>query len=216
MPAQIFVLAGVNGAGKSSIGGEMLQKKGVANHNPDLHARRIRELSPHVGIDGANAQAWSFGRNALESAIRSGGNFAFETTLGGSTITDILIAGAMAGTQVHVWYAGLATPELHIRRVKARVRRGGHDIPEGMIRARFDSSRANLIRLIPHLQFLRVLDNSAEAQPEAGKRPAPLLLLQMTRNNGRVQAQVFNAEQMPQWAKPVVAAARRQMIRRVA
>jgi predicted ABC-type ATPase len=216
MPAQIFVLAGVNGAGKSSIGGETLRKKGVANHNPDIHARRIRELAPNLGVDEANAQAWTFGRNALESAIRAGSNFAFETTLGGSTITEILIAGAKAGAQIHVWYAGLDTPDRHIQRVKARVRRGGHDIPEDVIRARFDSSRANLIRLIPHLQFLRVLDNSAEAQLETGKEPAPLLLLQMTRINGKVRAQVFNAEQMPQWAKPIVTAARRQMIRRVA
>jgi predicted ABC-type ATPase len=216
MPAQIFVLAGVNGAGKSSIGGEMLRKMGVANHNPDAHARRIRELAPNVGIDQANAQAWTFGRNALESAIRAGSNFAFETTLGGSSITETLIAGAKAGAQVHVWYVGLSTPELHIRRVKARVRQGGHDIPEDMIRARFDSSRANLIRLIPHLQFLRVFDNSAEAQLETGRQPAPLLLLQMTRSNGKAQAQVFNAGQMPQWAKPIVTAARRQMIRRIA
>ena len=45
-----------------------------------------------------------------------------------------LIEAARAGFEVYVWFAGLATPELHIKRVRARVKRGGHDIPEAAIR----------------------------------------------------------------------------------
>jgi predicted ABC-type ATPase len=77
----ILVLAGVNGAGKSSVGGSILQDHGLTWFNPDTYARAlVREL----GIDNteANARAWQYGKSKLESAIANGTNYAFETTLG--------------------------------------------------------------------------------------------------------------------------------------
>ena len=88
--------------------------------------------------------------------------------------------------------------------MRARVSAGGHDIPEAKIRERYDSSRANLLRLLPHLASLRLYDNSAEAGPEKGLRPAPLLLLHMER--GKVVRRVA-LDQVPGWAKPILAAA---------
>ncbi|MGH8574211.1 MAG: hypothetical protein ACREX8_16790 [Gammaproteobacteria bacterium] len=63
-------------------------------------------------------------------------DFAFETTLGANTIPRLLAEAASQGIEVHVWYAGLSSPELHIERVRSRVRKGGHDIPEADIRRR--------------------------------------------------------------------------------
>ena len=54
-----------------------------------------------------------------------------------------------------------------------------HDIPEDRIRERYDRSRENLIRLLPHLTELRVFDNSVEADPSRGAAPRPLLVLHM-------------------------------------
>ena len=105
---------------------------------------------------------------------------------------------------MHVWYAGLASPELHIARVRARVARGGHDIPEAMIRRRFEHSRINLIALLPRLAVLRLYDNSAEADPTAGKAPEPVLVLDMARGRILNRGELARA---PQWAKPIVAAA---------
>ena len=99
----------------------------------------------------------------------SGSTFAFETTLGGKTITALLERALGAGGEVRIWYVGLSTPELHLARVRARVARGGHDIPEAQIRARYDASRLNLIRMLPHLTELRVYDNSVEAVPQHGR-----------------------------------------------
>ncbi|MGP1614077.1 MAG: zeta toxin family protein, partial [Pollutimonas bauzanensis] len=144
MPGRIFVLAGVNGAGKSSIGGAALQARGVSYYNPDLAARTVLQSNPGMALEAANAQAWQLGRDGLQRALDEGLNFAFETTLGASTITDMLLAGARDGAQVHIWYAGLSNPDLHIQRVRERVAAGGHDIPGQKIRERFDSSRANL------------------------------------------------------------------------
>ncbi|VTU45710.1 Zeta toxin (plasmid) [Variovorax sp. SRS16] len=204
MPARIFLLAGVNGAGKSSVGGAALLQKKVDYFNPDLAARALLEANPGLSAEAANAQAWEFGRKGLERALAQGLNFAFETTLGARTISQMLLDGAREGAQVHLWYAGLSSLELHLQRVQARVATGGHDIPEAKIRERYETSRANLIRLLPHLASLRVYDNSAEGDPKAGQRPQPLLLLHM--EDGRIVSHIA-LDQVPQWAKPVMAMA---------
>lgn len=206
MPAHLFVLAGVNGAGKSSLGGVAFQASGAEFFNPDVAAARLREQQPALSASQANGLAWTLGRRGLERALTEGVSYAFETTLGGNSIARLLLEGARNGAEVHVWFAGLSTPELHLRRIAARVAAGGHDIPETKVRERFDASRSNLVKLMPVLASLRVYDNSFEADPLAGKRPQPVLLLQM--QAGRVVTHA-PLRSVPAWAKPLLAAALR-------
>lgn len=158
---------------------------------------------PTLTQAGANAAAWRCGRDLLERAVRERLDFAFETTLGGTTITRLLIEAAARGIDVFAWYVGLATLELHLERVAARVRRGGHPIPEESIRRRWDRSRLNLVHLLPHLQELRVYDNSREADPAAGGVPTPELLLWV--KAGRIIGPA-DLSRTPTWAKPIAAA----------
>jgi len=105
---------------------------------------------------------------------------------------------------VHIWFCGLASPELHLGRVRNRVAHGGHDIPEEKIRERWTGSRQNLIRLLPLIDHLRVYDNSTDANPAEGQRPRPILLLEMQRGKITAPADLSGA---PDWAKPIIAAA---------
>lgn len=200
----IYVLAGVNGAGKSSIAGAAFRDKGADYYNPDEAAAALKQANPGLSQVQANSAAWHRGRELLERAIAGRLDFAFETTLGASTLPRMLLGAAGQGINVHVWYAGLAAPELHIARVRARVARGGHDIPEAAIRRRFEHSRLNLILLLPVLASLRVYDNSAEADPATGKAPRPVLVLHMMR--GRI-LNLQDLARVPDWAKPIAAAA---------
>ena len=202
--ACIYVLAGTNGAGKSSIGGEMFRQKGTDYFNPDEAARRILAANANVPITRANEIAWNEGKRLLERAIAERLNFAFETSLGGKTITELLRKALSAGIEVRIWYVGLSNPELNIARVRSRVQKGGHDIPTEKIRERYDKSRLNLIRLLPNLTELRVYDNSREADPKTGVRPEPLFLLHL--NRGRIES-CCDLTTVPEWAKPVLAAA---------
>lgn len=204
MSARIVVLAGVNGAGKSSVAGEAIRRRGGEFFNPDITARTLLDSNPGMTSEQANAQAWEFGRRGLERALAQGEFFAFETTLGGNTIADMLRNGAKQNAEIHMSFVGLASPELHIQRVKSRVAAGGHDIPEQKIRERYQTSRENLIRLMPHLASLRVYDNSAEADPKRGRRTAPILLLHM---DGGKLVKHAPLEQIPAWAKPLLAVA---------
>lgn len=119
----------------------------------------------------------------------------------------LLLGNAVeAGFDVRVWFIGLSSVEQHIARVRARVAHGGHDIPEAKIRERWDSSRRNLIKLMPRLTEIRVFDNSDERSPENGKIPPPRLLLHWKR--GAIIAPSISAlESTPEWAKPIVASA---------
>ncbi len=202
----IYVLAGTNGAVKSSIGGAVIRSMGADYFNPDEATRRIQSASPQLSEREANIAAWHQGKRLLEKAIATRLTFAFETTLGGETMPALLRQAVAKGIEVRVWYVGLATPELHLARVQTRVARGGHDIPESKIRERFERSRVNLIRLLPHLTELRVFDNSVDADPASGKMPEPLLVLHMV--NGAI-AFICDLPQVPGWAKPIVAAATR-------
>lgn len=201
---RIYVLAGVNGAGKSSIGGAAFRASGADYYNPDETARALRAAHPALSQAEANGAAWQQGKRLLERAIAERLDFAFETTLGANTIPALLAKAAEQGIEVRVSYVGLSTPELHIERVRRRVRRGGHDIPEADIRRRYEHSRINLIHLLPKLAALRVYDNSAEADPAAGKAPAPKLVLHMER--GKILGPT-DLSRTPGWAKPIVAAA---------
>jgi predicted ABC-type ATPase len=203
-PPRIYVLAGVNGAGKSSIGGVAFRATGADYYNPDEAAREFMSANRTLTQAEANSVAWRKGVELLNRAIDERKDFAFETTLGANTIPRLLAQAAGRGIEIYVWYVGLSSPELHIERVRARVHQGGHDIAAEHIRRRYDHSRLNLIDLLPRITALRVYDNSADGDPAAGKLPKPRLVLHMEK--GKI-LNPRNLKNTPLWAKPIVAAA---------
>jgi len=184
----------------------MLLQQGVEYFNPDDAARKILSANAGITQEKANSAAWLEGKRLLERAIAERRQYAFETTLGGNTITTLLEEALASAIEVRIWYVGLRSPEIHIARVGSRVIKGGHHIPEGTIRERYEKSRVNLIRLLPGLTELRVYDNSDEADPDTGGVPEPKLLLHLDR--GRVVA-CYELSLIPDWAKPILAEAMR-------
>ncbi|MEJ8857904.1 zeta toxin family protein [Variovorax robiniae] len=201
----IFVLAGVNGAGKSSVGGAMLLEHGLTWYNPDSFARELAQSG--VPLEEANAQAWQHGKELLQKAIAEGANHALETTLGANTM-PALLEQAAASHAVVMLFCGLESAEMHIERVRLRVTQGGHDIPDNKIRERWTASRLHLIKLMPHLARLQVFDNSAQAKT-GQKIPNPILVLEML-DGVIVLPDLENKralESIPAWARPIVQAA---------
>ncbi|KZS64374.1 ZTL protein [Mycobacterium kansasii] len=202
--SRLYVLAGVNGAGKSTIGGAMFRASGADYYNPDEAARRLIAANPGLDQTTANATAWRQGKRLLERAINERLDLALETTLGGSTMPRLLAEAASQGIEVRIWYVGLASPEAHIERVRRRVDAGGHDIPEADIRRRWRHSRLNLVRLLPVLTEVRIYDNSHDADPAEAKAPRLMLVMHVVR--GQIVGP-SDLSSTPGWAKPIVAAA---------
>ena len=202
----LYVLAGVNGAGKSSIGGFLLTREGLSWFNPDTFARDLMGATG-CDLESANVHAWAESVRRLDEAVAQGQSYAFETTLGGHMVA----AKIQAATRTHdviIWFCGLDSPERHLDRVRARVSQGGHDIPEAKIRARYPRAQRTLIALMPHVAHLRVYDNSVEA---ATGDPVsdPVLLMELAQ--GRLVQPSANdrtaLERTPEWAKALVEAA---------
>lgn len=204
----LFVLAGVNGAGKSSIGGAVLRAQGMAWFNPDTFARQVVAATGCPQAE-ANAIAWHEGVRRLQAAIGSAGHFAFETTLGGNTIPTLL-REATRSHDVKLWYCGLDSPERHIARVKLRVTQGGHDIPEAKIRERYVTSLSNLIALAPHVGAIKAYDNSRDVA--VGEPiPDPVKVAEIRAGVCLWPTKLADLAATPDWAKPLVAAPPRRM-----
>jgi len=182
----------------------MVRASGADYYNVDEAAGEIRNAIPALSQREANGLAWGKGRDLLRRAIDERKDFVFESTLGAHTIPAMLAEAADAGAAVHIWFVGLDSVERHLARVRARVKAGGHDIPESDIRRRYETSRENLAWLMPKLASLRVYDNSIEADPASGKAPRPRLLLHL--EDGRIVAPA-DLRATPDWAKALVAKA---------
>lgn len=198
----ILAAAGANGAGKSSIVQPFIQASGGAYYNPDQHAGAL----VHLGMPPAeaNALAWARGYQQLCTAVEGGTAYAFETTLGGRSVAYQLMWALAFERQVVILYVGLTSPGLHLQRVHERVARGGHDIPEGAVRRRYDDSRRNLLSFIGTRATIRVWDNSAQT-PDG----RPTLAKEVFRiENHRLRLpKGFDAEKVPGWARPLLAQA---------
>jgi predicted ABC-type ATPase len=196
----ITVIAGVNGAGKSSILGENVRFYGGEYFNPDEVAQSILKDNPEYGIEHANSEAWALNFEQLKRAIANNEDYTFETTLGGNSITEALLNGMENGVLVRVLFCGLSSADLHIERVAARVARGGHAIPEEKIRERWSNSIHNMMLLVAKCHAVRVFDNSA---PLNEGKAAPVTLFAM-QDDGFTVAPL---EVMPSWAKPLASSA---------
>src|SRR5262249_58521104 len=127
----------------------MFRQAGADYFDPDEATARILATNPGVTLAQANSAAWHEGKRLLERAIAERLDFAFETTLGGHTITALLKKALVAGIDVRIWFVGLSSPELHLARVRARVARGGHDRSENNNCTRYQQRPVNLNPLTP-------------------------------------------------------------------
>jgi predicted ABC-type ATPase len=140
----IYLIGGCNGAGKTTFAKEFLptELECLRFLNPDEIARGISPLDPSAGM-------FAGGRILLQqfrNYVARGESFTFESTLSGRTYVGLLKEAKIAGFQLEAHYLVLPDSEFAIRRVKARVKMGGHNVNEEDVRRRFRRSRENFVR----------------------------------------------------------------------
>jgi predicted ABC-type ATPase len=162
MPAQpptIYLIAGCNGAGKTTFAREFLpnEVKCLRFLNADEMARGLSPLDPAAGA----AKAARLLLREVSDAIRARQTFALETTLSGITYARILANARRRAYAVKLLYLWLPSVALAIRRVRERVRKGGHSVPVADIRRRYTRSLRNLVSLyLPLAEEWTIFDNS--------------------------------------------------------
>jgi|SRR5882672_5392479 len=152
-------MAGPNGAGKTTTSRQILTgNRSVAEFvNADI-------IAAEQGLDDIAAGRRMLQR--LDELTRLRKDVAFETTLSSASMRNRISAMRDAGYIFHLIYVWLPSPEMSIQRVAARVRAGGHNIPEDVIRRRYPRSLENLFNVfIPLADAWVVLDNSHRDRP---------------------------------------------------
>lgn len=155
----LYVIAGCNGAGKTTASLTVLPEMLDCDEfiNADEIARGLSPLNP----DKAAIEAGRIMLKKIDKLIFSRQDFAFETTLATKSFVNTIAKARGDGYNVTMVFFLLDSPELAIERVKNRVSEGGHNIPEPVIRRRYDAGIKNLFRLyIPICDYWMLFDNS--------------------------------------------------------
>ena len=160
----IVVLAGPNGAGKSTTGPALLRDTlGITEFvNADTIAQGLSAFDP----GGAAIKAGRVMLRRIHELAEDRASFAFETTLASRTFASWLGDLRETRYRVHVVFLWLPSADLAVERVAERVRLGGHDVPEDVIRRRYRTGLQNFFALYQSLaESWRVYDNSEADGP---------------------------------------------------
>jgi predicted ABC-type ATPase len=165
-PPTLYLFGGPNGAGKTTFARAYLRLLDPIPRflNADEIARGLSPLEPRKLAVKAGRLLLHETQDCLKSKI----SFGLESTLSGTSHARILQRAKSLGYRIELHYLWLPSPELAIRRIRQRVKMGGHDIPEADVRRRFTRSLDHFLNLYgPLADRWTFHDNT--------KRPAALL-----------------------------------------
>ncbi len=164
MSPSVYVIAGPNGAGKTTFAREFLPHYAHCRNfiNADLIAQGVSPFAPE-------AAAFRAGRlllDEIEHYVSRDTDFGFETTLSGRTYIHLFRRLRKHGYAIQVFFLWVPSVEVTLSRVQERVRGGGHDVPEPVVRRRYDRSLKNFFG------SYRRLANSWSLFDNSGPKPA--------------------------------------------
>lgn len=171
------IVGGVNGAGKSSLTGVLKAERNDLGQIIDVD--RIAAEN-----NGDNYRAARIAITKMERFITRGITFTQETTLSGHMVERTIMKAKNADYDIHLFYVGLSSAEESINRIKNRVKKGGHDIPDEDVKRRFDHRFDDLIRVLPYCDEVKFYDNENRFDNVAEYR------------NGEI---IFKSDYKPNW-----------------
>ena len=183
---KMTVIAGTNGAGKSTFINKPILRGGGYIIDPDAIAKTLIPKTP----EKARLQAGRISIQLIDQMIRECESFVMETTLSGRLPFIQMKQAKENGFEIVIHFIGLDHLKRHIQRVRERVQMGGHDIPVEDIIRRYDRSQQNLREAAKLADQVMLWDNTYAARD----------LVEI-----RDQELIFVAEELPGWAKAFIA-----------
>lgn len=158
---RLFIISGCNGAGKTTASYTILPE--ILNCEEFVNADEIAKgLSP-FNPESAAIQAGRLMLERINKLIANGQDFAFETTLATKSYKNFVIKAKENGYHVTLLFFWLRTSDLAVKRVETRVKEGGHNIPEDVIRRRYENGLKNFYNIFePIVDEWMFIDNSGE------------------------------------------------------
>ena len=140
---RLYILAGANGSGKSTISKVLLPSEGLVYVNPDDIAKELRPDNPSA----AKIEAGKETLRRISSLFEGCESFAIESTLSGSVYVKVIERAKSLGYDVIIAYIFVDSPDVCIRRIEARMRNGGHFVPAEDVVRRYSRSKYNFVGL---------------------------------------------------------------------
>lgn len=175
-----LIVAGPNGSGKSSVYSDSDYEavgRSVWIINPDLLAARIRDIED-LPLDRANLAAVQRIEVWLEASIAAHQTIGVETVLSTPKYRRLVDKAEQLGFKIRLIYVLLDSPQRNIERVKLRVQKGGHAVPEDKIVERYARSLGQMPWFFARAHRASIYDNSGtKPQLIAEKRDGMVTLL---------------------------------------
>ncbi|WP_088362464.1 zeta toxin family protein [Bacillus cereus] len=190
----MFVLAGNNGSGKSTVRRALLEKRldVKINVDPDLLAKKYKMENEKT----ANLKGGREAIRLVEKLIEEKESFSYETTLSGKTAIQRIKKAKENGYKIMMYFVGIEDVSLNVIRVEVRKNNGGHFIPKEDILRRSKLIMGTLIENLDLYDYLQVLDNS-------GEKTRPVLEF----DNSKL---IFCSEEIPSWCNELAEILRKE------
>jgi predicted ABC-type ATPase len=175
----LWIVAGPNGSGKSSSYQSLdveASARSVWIINPDLLTVRLQEVE-RLDLQAANMQAVQRIEAWLEVSIRAHQTVGVETVLSTDKYRRLVLAAKALQFRIRLTYVILNSPELCIERVRFRVKKGGHAVPEDKIVERYARSLDQLPWFLDEADEAWLLDNSGAALRLMGRKQDGVITL---------------------------------------
>ena len=159
MKKDLYIIAGCNGAGKTTASFTILPE--ILNCKEFVNADEIAKgLSPFqpekVSIESGRIML-----ERINDLLNSQENFAFETTLATKSYRSKIFLAREKGYNITLLFFWLRNTDLAIERVRTRVIEGGHHIETEVIRRRYKNGIKNLFEIyLPIADEIMIFDNS--------------------------------------------------------
>jgi predicted ABC-type ATPase len=178
-PPVLFIIAGPNGSGKSTVYQNAdfgWQGRSVWIINPDLLSARISQVES-MSLPEANGAALNRIEAWLDASIQAHQTIGVETVLSTDKYRRRVGEAKRLGFELWLFYVMLDAPERNVERVKLRVRKGGHDVPEDRIRDRYRRSLEQMPWFLEQADRAWIFDNSGADPKLIGEKSDGVITL---------------------------------------
>lgn len=184
----LHILAGPNGAGKTTLYETRVRQltAGAEFVNADLLA--LERFGHPAATFEESAEGQRLAEERREALISSGRSLVAESTFSHRSKLDLLRRAKAAGFRVVVYHVSVDGADLAVERVRARVKEGGHPVPETKVRERYARNQALIRQAVREADQAFIFDNSALERSHVRV---------LTFKNGQVMDRVH---ELPRWA----------------
>lgn len=158
---RLYIIAGCNGAGKTTASYTILPE--ILECDEFVNADEIASgLSPFK-YEKSRIQAGRLMLERIKTLVESEHDFAFETTLATKSYKNFVTTAQNKGFSVTLLFFWLSSQNLAVKRVETRVKEGGHNIPENVIRRRYENGLKNFFTIFKEIvDDWMFIDNSGK------------------------------------------------------